>query len=119
MKHTTPRPAMAGWPAYGLALFLFILPSCALFTDDATPALQASQAREGIFLRQSRAFETVVAAATGVTMEQKKAMLSGIAKDRADYLKLTDATHEWLEELGNIDFAGAQKIIYNEWRKTQ
>ncbi len=102
---------------YALLLpWLFLaLPACDTLSD-ATPALEATRAAEGIFLRQSQAFEQVVTKATGITAEQREAMLAGLRKDREDYKKIADALNAWLQELGEIDWIAVAKRAYEAWR---
>lgn len=108
--------ALRKWAA---VLALLALPGCALFTDDATPALEAVQAQESIFLGQSTAFETVVQQAGGLDEADRARMLAAINKDRADYLELSGELRAWLEELGSVDWAHVAKRGYEAWLGTQ
>lgn len=100
-------------------LLCVLLPSCSLFTDDATPALEASHARERIFRNQAGAFRALVERATGVDAAVKAKILAGIDKDLEDYTKLAASMDGWLEELGDVDYVAVAKRLYEEWRASR
>lgn len=100
-----------------LAVLVLLFPSCSLFTDDATPALEASRAREAIFRNQAAAFRGLVERATGVDEATKTKILAGLGKDVEDYTKLAVSMNSWIAELGSVDYVKIATELLDEWRK--